>query len=117
RRGTRPALPPGRPDHPRAADHTGGDMELLTSPNGNGEPDESPYSPGTTAVLDRAAEYEDEYALHEGAVAFREENPGDFWSIRVADCYKAFGRAEILRGVSLGVPEGMVTVILGPSGT
>src|ERR1700676_4547744 len=77
------------------------------------EPEENPFGPRATALLDQAAEYE----LHEGAVQFAEEQPGNFWSIRVVDVYKAFGRAKILRGVDLGIPEGMITVILGPSGT
>ena len=31
--------------------------------------------------------------------------------------YKAFGRARILRGLNMGLPEGMVSMIIGPSGT
>jgi len=69
----------------------------------------------STALLDRAAAYE--YDLHEGAVDFAEEAPGDFWSIRVNDCYKRFGPNQVLNGVDFGIPEGMITVILGPSGT
>jgi phospholipid/cholesterol/gamma-HCH transport system ATP-binding protein len=33
------------------------------------------------------------------------------------DVYKAFGRSHILRGLNMGLPEGMVSMILGPSGT
>jgi phospholipid/cholesterol/gamma-HCH transport system ATP-binding protein len=50
-------------------------------------------------------------------VHFVEENPGAFWSIRVEGAHKAFGRTKILQGVDLGIPEGMITVIVGPSGT
>jgi phospholipid/cholesterol/gamma-HCH transport system ATP-binding protein len=75
----------------------------------------SPFGPHQTALLDQAAEYE--YQLHEGAVEFAEEQPGYFWSIRVAGVHKAFGRSRILRGVDLGIPERMIMVILGPSGT
>jgi phospholipid/cholesterol/gamma-HCH transport system ATP-binding protein len=77
--------------------------------------EESPFGPRQTALLDQAAEFE--YQLHEGAVEFAEEHPGYFWSIRVIGVHKAFGRTKILRGVDLGIPEGMITVILGPSGT
>jgi phospholipid/cholesterol/gamma-HCH transport system ATP-binding protein len=77
--------------------------------------EENPFGPRATALLDQAAEYE--YALHEGAVEFAEEQSGYFWSIRVINVYKSFGRSKILRGVDLGIPEGMITVILGPSGT
>ena len=77
--------------------------------------EESGFGPEATALLDRAAEYE--HALHEGAVEFPEAKPGYFWSIQVVDCHKAFGPTKILRGVDLSIPEGMITVILGPSGT
>jgi phospholipid/cholesterol/gamma-HCH transport system ATP-binding protein len=77
--------------------------------------EETPFGPRATALLDQAAEFE--YQLHEGAVEFAEEQAGYFWSIRVVDVYKAFGGTKILRGVNLGIPEGMITVILGPSGT
>jgi phospholipid/cholesterol/gamma-HCH transport system ATP-binding protein len=38
-------------------------------------------------------------------------------AIEFIDTYKAFGRARILRGLNMGLPEGMVSMILGPSGT
>jgi phospholipid/cholesterol/gamma-HCH transport system ATP-binding protein len=38
-------------------------------------------------------------------------------AVEFIDVYKAFGRAHILRGLNMGVPEGMVSMILGPSGT
>jgi phospholipid/cholesterol/gamma-HCH transport system ATP-binding protein len=79
--------------------------------------EDAPFAPHKAALLDRAIAHEDEHALHEGAVEFQEEREGDFWSIRVVGAHKAFGKARILRGVDLGIPEGMITVILGPSGT
>jgi len=78
--------------------------------------EEGGFDARSTALLDRAAAYE-EYELHEGAVEFAEEAPGDFWSIRVKDCFKRFGPNQVLNGVDFGIPEGMITVILGPSGT
>lgn len=38
-------------------------------------------------------------------------------SVEFKDTYKAFGRNRILRGLTMGIPEGMVSMILGPSGT
>ncbi|HWF55038.1 MAG TPA: ATP-binding cassette domain-containing protein [Solirubrobacteraceae bacterium] len=38
-------------------------------------------------------------------------------AIEFIDTYKAFGRNRILRGLNMGLPEGMVSMILGPSGT
>jgi phospholipid/cholesterol/gamma-HCH transport system ATP-binding protein len=38
-------------------------------------------------------------------------------AIEFKDVYKSFGRSHILRGLNMGLPEGMVSMILGPSGT
>jgi phospholipid/cholesterol/gamma-HCH transport system ATP-binding protein len=38
-------------------------------------------------------------------------------AVEFVDVYKAFGRNRILRGVNMGLPEGMVSMIIGPSGT
>jgi phospholipid/cholesterol/gamma-HCH transport system ATP-binding protein len=77
--------------------------------------DESGFAPETQELLDRAAEHE--YDLHRGALALEEERPGDFWSIQCRDVVKAFGRNTVLNGLDLGIPEGMISVVLGPSGT
>ncbi len=37
--------------------------------------------------------------------------------IEFKDVYKSFGPNQILRGLTMGLPEGMVSMILGPSGT
>jgi phospholipid/cholesterol/gamma-HCH transport system ATP-binding protein len=71
------------------------------------------FDPDTQSLLDRASEYD----YHHGAVELAEERPGDFWSIKVDNVYKRFGRNQVLNGLQLGIPEGMITIILGPSGT
>ncbi len=38
-------------------------------------------------------------------------------AVRFVDTYKSFGKNEILRGLTMGLPEGVVSMILGPSGT
>jgi len=38
-------------------------------------------------------------------------------AVEFVDVYKSFGRNRILRGVNMGLPEGMVSMIIGPSGT
>jgi phospholipid/cholesterol/gamma-HCH transport system ATP-binding protein len=75
--------------------------------------EDSKFDTETQALLDRAAGYE----LHEGQMDFPETVPGEFWSIKVEDCYKSFGPNAVLNGLNLGIPEGMITVVLGPSGT
>ena len=69
--------------------------------------------PATRDLLDQAAEFQ----FHEGAQGLVESSPGEFWSIQCKDVYKNFGRHQVLDGLNIGIPEGMITVILGPSGT
>jgi phospholipid/cholesterol/gamma-HCH transport system ATP-binding protein len=57
------------------------------------------------------------YEYHELRIDFPEANPGEFWSIRIENVHKAFGRNRVLNGLDLDIPEGMITVVLGPSGT
>jgi phospholipid/cholesterol/gamma-HCH transport system ATP-binding protein len=38
-------------------------------------------------------------------------------AIEFNDVHKAFGRNRVLRGLNLGIPEGKISMILGPSGT
>jgi phospholipid/cholesterol/gamma-HCH transport system ATP-binding protein len=57
------------------------------------------------------------YEHHELRIDYPEVNPGEFWSIRIENVHKAFGRNRVLNGLNLDIPEGMITVVLGPSGT
>jgi phospholipid/cholesterol/gamma-HCH transport system ATP-binding protein len=56
---------------------------------------------------------DDEYKWH----TYRVYPSGRPDAIEFIDVYKAFGRSKILRGLNMGLPEGMVSMILGPSGT
>jgi phospholipid/cholesterol/gamma-HCH transport system ATP-binding protein len=57
---------------------------------------------------------EEDYKWHTYRV-FPYSNPD---AAEFIDVYKAFGpKAKILQGMSLGLPEGMISMILGPSGT
>jgi phospholipid/cholesterol/gamma-HCH transport system ATP-binding protein len=56
---------------------------------------------------------EDEYKWH----TYRVYPSGRPDAVEFIDCFKAFGRSQILRGLNMGLPEGMVSMILGPSGT
>jgi phospholipid/cholesterol/gamma-HCH transport system ATP-binding protein len=76
---------------------------------------ESKFDAATQQLLDQAAEHG--YEHHEGSMDYPESSPGEFWSIRVENCHKAFGRNRVMNGLNLGIPEGMITVVLGPSGT
>jgi phospholipid/cholesterol/gamma-HCH transport system ATP-binding protein len=76
-------------------------------------------TPEAAALLEQAAKHQRESGdvLHEGALEHEEKVPGEFWSIQVQDVYKKFGRNEVLNGLTVGIPEGMISIILGPSGT
>ncbi len=56
---------------------------------------------------------EEEYQWH----TYRQYPSGRPDAVEFIDTYKAFGRNHILRGLNMALPEGMVSMILGPSGT
>jgi phospholipid/cholesterol/gamma-HCH transport system ATP-binding protein len=66
------------------------------------------------SVVNEAEPTEDEeYQWHTGKV-FPTGVPD---AVEFIDVHKAFGRNKILRGLNMGLPEGKVSMILGPSGT
>jgi phospholipid/cholesterol/gamma-HCH transport system ATP-binding protein len=77
---------------------------------GNGRLD-----PATAALLEQGLQYAE--TAPGGAITVEERVPGEFWSIMIEDVVKAFGSHKVLNGLNLGIPEGMITVVLGPSGT
>jgi phospholipid/cholesterol/gamma-HCH transport system ATP-binding protein len=56
---------------------------------------------------------DDEYKWH----TYKVYPSGRPDAVEFIDTYKSFGRAHILRGLNMGLPEGMVSMIIGPSGT
>jgi phospholipid/cholesterol/gamma-HCH transport system ATP-binding protein len=56
---------------------------------------------------------EDEYRWHSYTVY----PSGRQDAVQFSDIYKSFGRNHVLRGLNMSIPEGMVTMIIGPSGT
>ncbi|HVL94367.1 MAG TPA: ABC transporter ATP-binding protein [Solirubrobacteraceae bacterium] len=55
----------------------------------------------------------DEYRWHTGRI--RPTGVPD--AVEFVEVHKAFGRNKILRGLNMGIPEGKISMILGPSGT
>ena len=55
---------------------------------------------------------DDEYRWHTGS----KRPSGARDAVEFVDVHKAFGRNKILRGLNLGLPEGKISMILGPSG-
>jgi phospholipid/cholesterol/gamma-HCH transport system ATP-binding protein len=58
-------------------------------------------------------EGEEPYQWHSGRT--REHGAQD--AVEFIDVHKAFGRNTILNGLNLGLPDGQISMILGPSGT
>jgi len=56
---------------------------------------------------------EEEFELHTGTI--RPSKAPD--AIEFIDVHKSFGRNHVLRGLNMGLPEGQISMIIGPSGT
>jgi phospholipid/cholesterol/gamma-HCH transport system ATP-binding protein len=81
-----------------------------TDEQGRPEPSEQP-----TRVISeppRATE-DEEYQWHTG----EKRDHGSDDAIEFIDVKKSFGRNTILNGLNLGIPDNMISMILGPSGT
>src|SRR5829696_8368054 len=59
------------------------------------------------------SEADEEYKWHTGT----KRSAGVPDAIEFIDVHKAFGRNRIRRGLNMGLPEGKISMILGPSGT
>jgi phospholipid/cholesterol/gamma-HCH transport system ATP-binding protein len=57
---------------------------------------------------------EDEYQWHTGRTR---ESSADTDAVEFIDVTKTFGRNTVLNGLNLGLPDGQISMILGPSGT
>jgi phospholipid/cholesterol/gamma-HCH transport system ATP-binding protein len=121
--------------HEPAAAHAAAGPEPSAGPDRGGSPREAPpfprqeqmspptaeESPSRVSVVDEQpprpapppGASEEEYKWH----TYKVYPSGRPDAVEFIDTYKAFGRARILRGVNMGLPEGMVSMILGPSGT
>ncbi|WP_354698891.1 ABC transporter [Paraconexibacter sp. AEG42_29] len=55
--------------------------------------------------------------LERGGGAVGETIDNELLAIETRGLHKAFGSNAVLRGLDLGIPEGTITVVLGPSGT
>jgi phospholipid/cholesterol/gamma-HCH transport system ATP-binding protein len=103
------------PDQPAAeSEREDGDGEAARDRNG------SEQSGSRVSVVDESprpeppdGESDDEYKWH----TYKVYPSGRPDAVEFIDTYKAFGRSKILRGLNMGLPEGMVSMILGPSGT
>jgi phospholipid/cholesterol/gamma-HCH transport system ATP-binding protein len=56
---------------------------------------------------------DDEFKWHTG----KQQPTGAADAVEFVDVHKSFGRNRILRGLNMAIPEGKISMILGPSGT
>jgi phospholipid/cholesterol/gamma-HCH transport system ATP-binding protein len=64
-------------------------------------------------MTDPRTTLDNEYEWHTGLAT----PSGQADAVEFIDVHKAFGRSKILRGLNMGLPEGTISMILGPSGT
>jgi len=114
------ATPPSGYSVPEESDQP--DTEQEDAPNPwDLQKQEAETEPGerTTAVTfepEREGEEEDdEFKWHTGKATRDESAESD--AVEFIDVKKAFGRNTVLNGLNLGIPEGQISMILGPSGT
>jgi phospholipid/cholesterol/gamma-HCH transport system ATP-binding protein len=102
--------PEAQVEHETEADLLDDDRELVDEPDAFDD-----ATPHVSVVSDPAAHAEaDEFQYHSEA-HHAVEGVDD--AIQFIDVHKAFGRNRVLRGLNLGIPEGQISMILGPSGT
>jgi phospholipid/cholesterol/gamma-HCH transport system ATP-binding protein len=81
------------------------------------EPEEQPGEPAPAGVtlepVQRPGEGEEEFRYHTGTI----RPSGEPDAIEFIDVHKSFGRNHVLRGLSMGLPENKISMIIGPSGT
>jgi phospholipid/cholesterol/gamma-HCH transport system ATP-binding protein len=77
------------------------------------EAGEEPRTGRAAVTREPSPDADDEYKWHTGAT--RPTGVPD--AIEFVDVHKAFGRSRILIGLNMGLPEGKISMILGPSGT
>ena len=121
-------------EHHGEADHTGG-PSMRKAPPAEGERSSDAavvHEPGSSGdyegskIQGAAAREEyarglappgsspdDEYRWHTGT----NRPTGVPDAVEFVEVHKAFGRNKILRGLNMGIPEGKISMILGPSGT
>jgi phospholipid/cholesterol/gamma-HCH transport system ATP-binding protein len=74
---------------------------------------EEPHTEIPANIRDQTREGEHPYQWHEGV----NRDHGSTDAVEFIDVKKAFGRNTVLNGLNFGIPEGQISMIIGPSGT
>jgi phospholipid/cholesterol/gamma-HCH transport system ATP-binding protein len=127
------AAAPSTPPAPSAESSQEGVQNV--GPIGAGQPDEpapveSPAQPAPEPAAEEPAAEQPRVAVVSEPAGGSDEDAEEYkWhtglkrptgvpdAIEFIDVHKAFGRNRILRGLNMGLPEGKISMILGPSGT
>ena len=101
-----------------AADDDAPETGTIRTPAEQIEDSRGSEQPSRVSVVNESAPSkgsgdDDEYEWHTGL----NRPHGQEDAVEFIDVHKAFGRNKILRGLNLGLPEGKISMILGPSGT
>ena len=111
---------PGGGDIQEVPDRPAAESERDAAYGDNGAAAEPVQSGSRVSVVDESPRPappdgvdDDEYKWH----TYKVYPSGRPDAVEFIDTYKSFGRSHILRGLNMGLPEGMVSMILGPSGT
>jgi phospholipid/cholesterol/gamma-HCH transport system ATP-binding protein len=105
---------PGAPEQLREpGDGAPGDREAGAGGAAAAAPAATPRGTGEMTAERGSQEEADEYQWHTGTK--REHGAED--AVEFIDVVKAFGRNRVLNGLNLGLPDGQISMILGPSGT
>jgi phospholipid/cholesterol/gamma-HCH transport system ATP-binding protein len=65
------------------------------------------------AGVPAAGDEADEFRYHTGTIRHTEAPD----AVEFIEVHKSFGRNHVLRGLNMGLPEGKISMIIGPSGT
>jgi phospholipid/cholesterol/gamma-HCH transport system ATP-binding protein len=133
-----PSTDTGGEDEGRAAQAGGADTAAAPEPTADAKVTREPQQAGIAEQSESSDDYEsaklrgsqaredyarglvppggnaeDEYRWHTG----QQRPTGVPDAVEFVEVHKAFGKNKILRGLNMGIPEGKISMILGPSGT
>jgi phospholipid/cholesterol/gamma-HCH transport system ATP-binding protein len=99
--------------HQEEAEEPRSQVHVTDAPGGDRDRSANEAKREAREARERDRQEGDEYQWHTG-----EQRPsGAPDAVEFVDVHKAFGRNRILRGLNMGLPEGKISMILGPSGT
>ncbi len=109
----RPGGLPARDGGERAGAAGGVPLSEIAADTGGGDGAEEVANAGVVLNPPAREGEEEEFQYHTGTIRPSKEPD----AIEFVDVHKSFGRNHVLRGLSMGLPENKISMIIGPSGT